>query len=409
MSRHSKFAPDVPGKPLAALLTMCLVGFCSSQATGQSSIQDAFSRAQAARSRGDLAAAEQDYLEVIRRAPQLATAFHNLGIVYFLEHRFHDSAASLEKALQLSPKLPGTHSMLGLAYYQLSQPEKAAAAFQAELRLNPSDTSALLYLGRAKIQSRDYRDAAKTLEKLAAVKPSDPDVLYSLSLAYLQLMLDNVNRLGEVAPRSYQAWLLLAQDEEAHGNDDAAVTNYREALRANPNAAGIHYALGSVLGRTGKFDEAAAEFNKELQSAPNDYFSLWKLGEVTLRSSPQAALPSLERAVSLAPDLAQARLAYGRALARLGETAKAVEQFQRVVKLAPDEDSVHYHLWRAYRLMGRDHEAQAERSRFEEMAKKKDERTQEMARRDIEMTRSVETPPEEPEPGFTPSRDPIHP
>jgi tetratricopeptide (TPR) repeat protein len=142
---------------------------------------------------------------------------------------------------------------------------------------------------------------------------------------------------------------------------------------------------------------------------PNDYLSLWKLGEVTLRSSPQAALTLLERAISLAPDLAQARLAFGRALARLGETAKAVEQFQRVVKLAPEEDSVHYHLWRAYRLMGRGEEAQAELSRFEEMAKKKDERTQEMARRDIEMTRAVETPPEEPEPGFTPSRDPTHP
>jgi tetratricopeptide (TPR) repeat protein len=388
---------------------MCLLGVCLSQAAGQSSIQDVFRRAQAARSRGDLAGAEQDYLEIIRRAPQLATAFHNLGIVYFLEHRFHDSATSLEKALQLSPKLPGVHGMLGLAYYQLSDPEKAAAAFQVELRLNPSDTGALLYLGKAKIQSRDYRDAAKTLEKLATVQPSDPDVLYSLSLAYLRLMLENVNRLGAVAPRSYQAWLLLAQDEEAHGNDDAAVNNYREALRAKPNAVGIHYALGSVLGRTGKFDEAAAEFNKELQSTPNDYLSLWKLGEVTLRSSPQAALTLLERAISLAPDLAQARLAFGRALARLGETAKAVEQFQRVVKLAPEEDSVHYHLWRAYRLMGRGEEAQAELSRFEEMAKKKDERTQEMARRDIEMTRAVETPPEEPEPGFTPSRDPTHP
>jgi hypothetical protein len=59
--------------------------------------------------------------------------------------------------------------------------------------------------------------------------------------------------------------------------------------------------------------------------------------------------------------------------------------------------------------MGRDEEAHAELSRFEEMAKKKDERAQEMARRDIEITRSVETSPEEPEPGFTPSRDPTHP
>ena len=85
-----------------------------------------------------------------------------------------------------------------------------------------------------------------------------------------------------------------------------------------------------------------------------------------------------------------------------------MEQFQRVVTLAPEEDSVHYHLAHAFRRLGREEEARKELTRFEELAKKKDERTQQMARRLIEMTRAAQPLADEPEPGFSPSRDPTH-
>jgi tetratricopeptide (TPR) repeat protein len=391
------------------LLFGCGLTFPWALADTQSQIQQLYEEAQSARERGDLSRSEQLYLEVIRRSPQLANAYHNLGIVYFMEHKYGDAATVLERAVKLAPQLAGPHIMLGLAYYELYQPGKAAAALQAGLRFRPDDANALLYLGKSQIQAHDYHAAATTLEKLQKMKPKDPDVLYSLSLSYMKLMLENFNRLGEVAPRSYQAWLLLAQDAEARGNDEAALQNYRQALRAKPDAAGIRYALGSVYARLGKFDEAAQEFKKELEINPNDSLALWKLGELTLRSSPQKAGGYLEQAIRLNPELPQALLAYGRALARSGQTEKAVEQFRRVAQLAPEEDSVHYHLAGAYRRLGRDEEAKRELARFEELAKKKDERTQQMARQLIEMTRTAQETEDEPEPGFSASRDPIHP
>ncbi len=122
----------------------------------------------------------------------------------------------------------------------------------------------------------------------------------------------------------------------------------------------------------------------------------------------QEARHYLERAVALNPDLPQAVLAYGRALARTGDIEKAVERFQRVVRLAPEEDSVHLHLASAYRHSGRPEEAKAELARFEELAKKKSERTREMARLLIEMTRAAQETVEEPEPSFSPGREPTH-
>src|SRR5438552_11873284 len=57
----------------------------------EANVRQLYQEAQAARERGDLVAAEQKYLEVIRHAPALANAYHNLGIVYFMQRKYRDS------------------------------------------------------------------------------------------------------------------------------------------------------------------------------------------------------------------------------------------------------------------------------------------------------------------------------
>ena len=376
----------------------------------QEPVQQLFEQAQKARAQGDLVEAEQKYQAVIQQAPQMASAYHNLGIVYFMQRKYPDAVASLKKALKLKPSLSGAQVMLGLSYYELYDLDEACAALEAALKTTPGDANALLYLGKAQLQKREYRAAQRTFEKLIEIKPKDPEVLYDLSLTHMKLMLENVNRLGEASPGSYLFSLLLAQDAEARNDDESAIKNYREALalRGKEEVVGIHYALGSVYAKVGRYEEAAAEFKKELQVNPNDSLALWKLGELGLRSDPQSVRGYLERAVTLNPDLPQAALAYGRLLARVGETEKAVEQFQRVVRLAPEEDSVHYHLAKAYRLLGRVEQAQAETVRFQELAMKKSERKRDMARQLIDIGRTIQEAEQEPDPGFSPSRNPTH-
>jgi tetratricopeptide (TPR) repeat protein len=413
VSKHGLSLPSHKTGGLGSVLVVfCLLPGPSAPAAvptdNQAEAQRLFEKAQAAKARGDLQLAEQNYLEVIRLAPDLPNAYHNLGITYFTERKYGDAVAVLEKAVKLSPQSAPPHFMLGLSYYELYESQKAIESFRTAIRLNSSDTNALLYLGKSQIQAHDYVGAAETLEKLAKLKPDDPDVLYNLSVAHLKLMLGDVSRLSRVAPDSYQLWLLLAQEAEARGDNQSAIRDYQHALRLNPQGVGIHYALGSVLTKEGASVGAAQEFKKELELNSNDALALWKLGELTLRTDPPQALEYLRRSVSLSPDLPQAVLAYGRALARLGETERAVEQFRRAVRLAPEEDSVHYHLSRAYRLLGRNEEAKVEMAKFEELAKKKSERTREQARQLIELTREEQRAEGILEPGFDPSQDPTH-
>jgi tetratricopeptide (TPR) repeat protein len=379
-------------------------------ASGQAkdSAEDLFREAQAARARGDLASAESKYRKLIRIAPGMANAYHNLGLVYLAEHKYKESAEVLEKAAKLEPKEPATWFLEGLAYYELYESRKAVAALQTALRLRPSDENAQLYLGKAQIQMRDYRGAAATLEKLSRSRPDDASVLYNLGIAHMKLMLGDVDRLTAVAPQSYLLSLLLAQDAETRGDEDAAARFYQEALRVNSSAAGVHYALGSIYANSGKNEEAVREFQDELKINPNDSLALWKLGEVTLRLDARQASEYLQDALKLDPDLPQARLAYGRALVRLGQLNQAVEQFQQVERLAPEEDSVHYHLANAYRRLGQEEQAKVELARFEKLAKEKSQRIHDVAQRQIELSRDAQQDPNEPQPGFDTVREPVH-
>lgn len=393
---------------LIAVLSRLLVLVClvpQPPARGQDTPQDLFKDAQAAKARGDLPEAEKKYLELIRQSPEMSNAYHNLGIVYLAEHKYRDAVQVLEKAVMLAPNEPGGWFVQGLAYYELYEPRNAVTAFRTALRLSPADKNVQLYLGKAQIQMRDYEGAAQTLEKLVKSSPNDPTVLYNLGVAHMKLMLGDFDRLGAAAPQSYLLFLLLAQDAETRGDDDAAARFYKEALRTNSVALGIHYALGSIYANSGKPDDAIQEFQGELKLNANDSLALWKLGEIAMRADPHSACAYLERALNLNPDLVQARLAYGRALLRLEEPGKAVQQFQQVERLAPEEDSVHYHLANAYRQLGRSKEADVEMARFQELAKKKSEITNAAARREIELTKLSQ---EDPQPDFDPSRNPVH-
>lgn len=326
------------------LVIACILFTCSSQARTQDQAEQLYKQAQDARAKGDYTRAEHLYLEVTHQAPQNAAAYQDLGITYFLERKYPESVSALEAAVKLAPDLAPAHAMLGLAYYQMSQVEKAVDALQVALRLNPKDTGALLYMGKAELQSHEYEAAARTFEKLVKMRPQDPEALYNLSVTYLKLTSATENRLWQMVPHSYLSWLFLAQDAEVHNDDDGAIRDYREALRLKSDAVGVHYALGSIYAREAKADEATHEFREELALNPNDPLALWKLGEFLLRTDPQEACNYLERSVRLAPNLPQPLLAYGRALARIGETEKAIEEYLRVVKLAPEEASAHYHL-----------------------------------------------------------------
>jgi tetratricopeptide (TPR) repeat protein len=169
-------------------------------------------------------------------------------------------------------------------------------------------------------------------------------------------------------------------------------TLFEHTLSVTPPNLHIEHNLGLALGASGKYDEAAAHFEKALRIDRNFYDGLVGMGvtrefqgrlpeaidyfQAAIRSQPdtptahvqlgrvlwkqnsdQAALEEIGRASQLAPKDADIRADFGLALQLVGRIPEAIEQFHAALRMSPDNAETHANLGLALLASGKPQES----------------------------------------------------
>jgi tetratricopeptide (TPR) repeat protein len=112
---------------------------------------------------------------------------------------------------------------------------------------------------------------------------------------------------------------------------DAAIAEFKEALKSNAEFAEAYNNMGLALFNQSRFDEAIEEFRNALRIEPDFSLAHANLGLVMLNKElVDEAIEELTRAVSLNPEITEAYYNLGIAYNRKGlvdETIKAYEGF----------------------------------------------------------------------------------
>ena len=141
----------------------------------------------------------------------------------------------------------------------------------------------------------------KEIARLAAPwAPDDPQPHYALAVLYEKgfLPADTVNaaqayeRAAALSPSDYRYWLPLARAREHSGDVEGAEKALRRALALAPNYAQVHWALGNVLLREGRTEEAFAEMRRAVDG--NSAFAVTAAG-TALQFSDEGYLAVLEK------------------------------------------------------------------------------------------------------------------
>jgi Tfp pilus assembly protein PilF len=145
------------------------------------------------------------------------------------------------------------------------------------------------------------------------------------------------------------AHLNKATHLERNGNIDAAIKEYREAIRLDPAYTHAHYNLGILLNQRGESDEAAKHFAEAARCVPKNAVMRNNIG-VALYSSGQndQAIDAFQKAIELDPAYSVSYRNLGTALQKAGrfqEAATALEKFQ---KLNPNAIEVYNRLANIY-------------------------------------------------------------
>lgn len=302
----------------------------------------------------------------------------NLGVLEYFSGRYTDAAQDLRATLNAKPDLWRIEALLGMSEKRVGETAKAQADLaksfpQLDERKLKIETG--LELIEVDYALNDLGKAGEVVNVLRQLEPENPDILYAAYRIYSELTNESILGLTMIAPESARMHQVMAHELARQAKDDAAIANYREALKLNPQSADIHYELAEMLftqSSSSAQQEAEQHYKAALRSNPFDEKSVCRLGDIAVRRSDfKSAREFYSRALTMQPNDADANFGMAKILMASHESQKAVVYLQRAAQIEPYNASTHYRLGSVYREIGRTEDARRELAEFEKLKKMK--------------------------------------
>ncbi len=196
-------------------------------------------------------------IEQARRACSDAVALGNagadghicLGTLAQETGKSADAVSEFQKALQLEPANDRASIGLAKAYEKLNQQEKAEATYKQAIALRPNYWRGYDQLGGFYFRTADYPKAEQMFRTAT-----------------------------EKDPQSFRSYSNLAAALSFQAKDSEAVEALKRSIALHPTG-DAYLNLGVALFKLRRFDEAAEDFRRSIQFAPDDYSRWSALGD----------------------------------------------------------------------------------------------------------------------------------
>ena len=186
--------------------------------------------------------------------------------------------------------------------------------------------------------------ALKAFPKIAAEQepqaPSSEQIQSIISLytqGQLKLALYASNQMLELFPNAVVLYNFAGAANVGLMQFDAAIANYKQAIRIKPDYAEAYYNMGIALGSKGEVKAAINSYKQALQINP-DYAEAYNNMGMTLHSEgdPQAAIGCYSKAVSINPNYAEAYNNMGNVLNDTGALEAAIKSYKHALRIRPN-------------------------------------------------------------------------
>lgn len=319
---------------------------------------------------GRIAEAETAWHAVLRARPADAEALAHIGLLEARQEHYKQAIGFYRKALALNPQMPGLRLNLGLSEFKGGELNAAIQTFQpllkAETPSSPEGVRLATLIGLAHYGLGEYASAIPYLKRATA---SDPQNLpFRLTLAHsclsarqFQCVLDVYHEILNLNAESAEADMLAGEALDEMRDHGGAIEQFRAAVKADPKFPEVHFGLGYLLWTQNRFEEAAKEFQAELDNVPGNSQALAFLADADMQiGKSDEALPLIEKSIRIDPRLERAHLDLGILYADAGRRDDALKEFKIAAKLAPEDPNVHWRMARLYKSMGMAQQAKIE-------------------------------------------------
>ncbi|MFZ0301605.1 MAG: tetratricopeptide repeat protein [Terracidiphilus sp.] len=353
--------------PLAVILLLCAATCWTQDPTAPENDRQT---ALALEQQGRNTEAEIAWRAYLKVHPSSSEAYAHMGLLEARQEHYTNAIPFYRKALSLDSSIPGLRLNLGLAYFKAGEMKKALQEFSPLLgsapQSSPDRQRLAILVGMSHYSLGQFAQAAVYLKQAVSRDPQNLELLMALAHSYLwskqyQNVLDTYRVILQLNPESAEADMLAGEASDELKDTPGAIVQFRAAVKADPKLPDVHFGLGYLLWGQRKYTEAAPELQAELDNDPRHAQALTYLGDVEIHlDRSDAAVPLLEKAISIDPKIELAHLDIGIIDATNGHIEDALREMKLAEKIAPDDVNVHWRLGRLYRSMGNRQAAAAE-------------------------------------------------
>ncbi|MFA6285002.1 MAG: tetratricopeptide repeat protein [Parcubacteria group bacterium] len=207
----------------------------------------------------------------------------------------------------------------------------------AAININPSNPDNLVQLAQINqnvIGSKDgaAEAALDNYKKALKNSPQDPSVYYQIGQVYLSM-----TDLETMKASQQQGKQVTTLPDKAKEDLVLAKQNFEKAVGLKNNYIPAQFMIAVVLQRQGEIDQAIAKLEESQKMNPRDTGISFQLGVLYFQTGKyEQARTTLESTVKLAENYSNAMYFLGLTYDKLGDKQKALEQFQKVSNLNPD-------------------------------------------------------------------------
>jgi tetratricopeptide (TPR) repeat protein len=323
---------------------------------------------------GRFAEAIAGYQRFLELQPQSIEIRSNLGVALAHEGRYQEAIDQYRQALTVDPTRTAVRLNLALALYKAWEIAEAARELEAVVAAQPDNKNARLLLADCYLRMGQFKKVVETLAVLEPTAADDHAVAYLMGMALIldeqpargQVLIDLILRAGDSA----QARLLMGVTRLMAAEPAAARDDFARAVALDPKLPSAHASLGQALMQLGDTDNAAQEFEKELEGNPNDYDANLYLG-VILRQGQRypEAMGRFRRALSVRPASSTARYQVGSLHLVMGEIEEARKVLETVVAEEPKFVEAHVSLATIYYRLKRKEDGDRERAIVKDLSR----------------------------------------
>jgi tetratricopeptide (TPR) repeat protein len=251
-------------------------------------------------------------------------------------------AEAVEKKSTISDNIRASAAAIaGLSWDSLGQPEEATRHLRLAIQLAPSEENSYLSLAKVYEKAQKYEDAADVLRRASKQVPNSPNLRLTLGA---DLVAADENREGaqvlaellQEFPDTLDAYKQLAEAHRKMGHAELSTETLRRLAKRETDYPTLHVLLAqSLLAEDDvNYPTVLEELALAEKDAPTDFNIYYLKGKVcAVLDRYQDAVVALRRAIELQPTDSSPYYQLGLAYQKLGQTALAKEQFERVEHL----------------------------------------------------------------------------